>query len=119
MGSSGVSLSISESVAFSATTATVGASVGYELQTAGAITTARMACTGAPAGSDLVVAVQLSTDGGTTWTTVATLTIPAGTTTTAAVAPTQAVSAGDLVRVNATSVGSTTPAANVLVQVST
>lgn len=113
----GIAGSASETVSFSATTATVGASVGYQLQSSGTITTARMACTGAPAGSDLVVAVQLSTDGGTTWTTISTLTIPAGSTAAVTASPSRAVSAGDLVRVNATSVGSTTAAANVLVQV--
>lgn len=103
-------------VRFSAETPTTGTTGTDRAPAARTITGARMRVGTAPAGSALTVQVQHYD--GSTWTTVATLTVAAGSTTEATAGTlSQAQSAGHLLRLNVTSVGSTTPAGDVVVDV--
>lgn len=104
-------------VRFSASTASVASTGSDRADVARTITSARMRVSGAPVGSALTVQVQHSTDGAS-WTTVATLSVAAGSTTEAVSgALSQAQAVGNLIRLNVTSVGSTTPATGVVVDV--
>lgn len=104
-------------VRFSAATAVVAVTGSDRAGSARTITSARMRCATAPVGSALIVQVQHSADG-SSWTTVTTLSIAAGSTAEAsATGLTQAQSAGHLVRLNVTSVGSGTAATGVVVDV--
>ena len=69
----------------------------------------------APVGSPLTVGVQHYN--GSTWSTIGTLSIAAGSTVEAVISFTQAQVVGNLVRLNVTSVGSSTAAAGVAVDV--
>lgn len=105
-------------VRFSASTASIGVTGSDRASTARTITSARMRVTGAPEGSAMTVVVQHYN--GTTWSTVTSLTVAAGSTTEAVVTGlAQAQSVGHLLRLNVTSVGSTTAATGVVVDVFT
>lgn len=80
------------------------------------LTGARMRTASAPVGSPLTVQVQHYADG-VGWTTIATLSIAAGSIIEATATFTQAQLVNDLVRLNVTSIGSTTPATGVVVDV--
>lgn len=96
--------------------AVIGASGPDRADVARTITSARMRTRTAPAGSDLIVQVQHFN--GTSWSTITTLTMTAGSLTEVVSGTlTQAQSVGHLLRVNATSVGSTTAAQGVVVDV--
>lgn len=104
-------------IRFSAATAAVATTGSDRADSARTITQARMRCGTAPVGSALTAIVQHSTDG-TSWSDVATLTIAAGSTTEAVSGTLSQVQAvGNLVRLNVTSVGSTTAATGVVVDV--
>jgi hypothetical protein len=100
---------------FAASTATVSATGTDRAPQARTLTEARMRVSSAPSGSALTAQVQHF--GGSSWSTIATLTIPSGSTTEAVAALTQAQSVGHLLRLNVTSVGSTTAATGVVVEV--
>lgn len=101
---------------FSAQTASIVASAAISITTAITIGQCRLSCTGAPAGSNLIVVLQSSTNGGTTWSDVQSLTIVAGSTTAQTATPSAAIASGALIRVNCTSAGSGTAAVGVLYQ---
>lgn len=106
-------------VRFSTATATITATASDRALVARTITSARMEAATAPVGSPLTVQVQHTADG-TTWTTIATLTIPTGSAAYSEVIQTgltQAQAVGNRVRLNVTSVGSTTAATGVVVDV--
>lgn len=91
---------------FSAPVATTGPSATDRAYVARTIKEVHMRCQGAPVGSDLVVPVQSFASG--TWTTVATATIAAGSTTAYAnTSLSYAQAVGNLLRVNPSSVGTT------------
>lgn len=102
-------------IQFSAATATIGSSPSDYAYAARTLTGARMRVVSAPVGSSLSVDVQHHN--GTSWSTVSTLTITAGSTTEVTTSFTQAQTVGQMVRVNVTSVGSTTAATGVIVDV--
>lgn len=110
------SSSVGASFLFSSQISSVTVSAAVRVASNATIGQCRLSVTGAPVGSNLVVALQVSTDGGANWTTAQTLTVMSGTTSAVSANPGYALSTGDLVRVNATSVGSTTAAAGVLFQ---
>lgn len=101
---------------FSSQTASITASAAVRAAASATIGQCRLSCTGGPAGSNLTVILQVSSNGGSSWGTVQSLSIINGSTTAVSADPGYAVSSGDLVRVNATSVGSTTAATGVLYQ---
>jgi hypothetical protein len=103
-------------VRFSATVPTTGATGTDRSYGSRTLTGARMRTTTAPVGSSLAVDVQSSTDG-SSWTTQTTLTIAAGATTEATGSFSLTQADGNLIRLNVTSVGSTTPATGVVVDV--
>jgi hypothetical protein len=105
-------------VRFSAETASTGTTGSDRAAADRTITEARMRVGGAPAGSALTAEVQHYN--GSAWSTVATLSIAAGSTTEdVETGLSQAQSAGHLLRLNVTSVGSTTAATDVVVDVIT
>lgn len=91
--------------------AEVGESAPYDVRNAGTMTRASLACTTAPVGSGLVVDVLLNGD------VVTTLTVAAGSTGPVIEALSEPVAIDDLITLEATSVGSTTPATNVVAQI--
>lgn len=105
-------------VRFSAAVASIATTGTDEALKSRTITEARMRCESAPVGSALIAVVQHWN--GTTWTDITTLTIAAGSTTQHVVTGlSQAQSAGHRLRLNVTSVGSTTAAKNVVVDITT
>ena len=75
----------------------------------------RLECTSAPVGSALAWTLRYTSDHGVTWTTISSLSIASGATTLYTTATVVlSVPAGAQLGVNATSAGSTTPAANVV-----
>ena len=102
-------------IRFAATTAVVGVTPSDRAYVARTLTGARMRTASAPSGSALTVQVQYFNGG--SWTTVGTLTIASGSMVESVISFTQAQSIGDLVRLNVTSVGSTTAATGVVVDV--
>lgn len=102
-------------IRFSAAVATTGVTATDRAYAARTLTGARMRVAGAPVGSNLVVQVQHYD--GSSWTTVGTLTINDGSTVETSASFTQAQIVGNLVRLNVTSVGSTTAATGVAVDV--
>jgi hypothetical protein len=98
------------SVVFSSDPAKLGASGAYRVRTATRVRRFALDCTSAPAGSPLTV--QALRNG----TMIAQLTIPAGSSDPQVAELSQFVDAGDLLSVNATSVGSVTPAGGVTAQ---
>jgi hypothetical protein len=105
-------------IQFSAQTPVVGGTGSDEAQQARTLTGAKMRVVSAPAGSALTVQVQHSSTSGASWTDVGSaLTIVAGSTTAVSVTFSQAQTAGHLVRLNVTSIGSTTAAGGVTVDV--
>ncbi len=102
-------------IRFSAAVATTGVTATDRAYVARTLTGARMRVASAPVGSNLVVQVQHYD--GSSWTTVGTLTINDGSTVETAASFTQAQIVGNLVRLNVTSVGSTTAATGVAVDV--
>ena len=102
-------------VRFSAAIATTGVTATDRAYTARTLSGARMRVSGAPVGSNLVVQVQHYD--GSSWTTVGTLTINDGSTVETSTSFTQSQIVGNLVRLNVTSVGSTTAASGVAVDV--
>lgn len=101
-------------ITFGGAVATVGVTNTNRAYVARTLKGARMRVAGAPIGSALTVQVQ-SFD--TTWTTVATLTMPASSTAEVVSTFTKAQVAGNLLRLNVTSVGATTPATGVAVDI--
>jgi hypothetical protein len=103
-------------IQFGADTAVIGATGSNRAYDTRTLTGARMRVATAPAGSALTAQVQHWN--GTTWTSVGSaLSIAAGSTTESFQPFTQTQVAGEMVRLNVTSVGSTTPAAGVSVDV--
>jgi len=102
-------------VMFAAATATTGVTASDRAYVARTLTGARMRVAGAPVGSSLVAQVQHFD--GSSWTTLGTLTTTTGSTVEATAAFTQDQLVGNLVRLNITSVGSTTAASGVAVDV--
>ena len=103
-------------VRFSADTATTGTTGTDRAYAARTITSARMRCGTAPDGSALTVQVQHYN--GSAWSTITTLTIADGSTTESVQSSlSQAQSVGHLLRLNVTSVGSTSAATDVVVDV--
>lgn len=119
----GVALAMAkQSTRFSADTPTIGATASNKALGVRTITSATLEAGSAPVGSNFVVEVQHWN--GTAWSTVTTLTITTGTSVptsgvieVASAALSQAQVAGNRVRLNVTSVGSTTPARDVVVEV--
>lgn len=103
-------------IRFSVGTPAVGASATDRAGGSRTLTGARMRAATAPAGSSLIAQVQHSTDDNT-YTTIGTLTMTAGSRTEQTASFSQAQSLGHYVRVNVTSVGSTTAATGVVVDV--
>ena len=97
-----------------ATVTTTGTDRAYGTRT---LIGARMRVGTAPSGSALFVNVQHSDDSGATWSTAGSLSIASGSTTEVSATFTQAQSVGHLVRLQITSVGSTTAATDVVVDV--
>ena len=107
---------VPDSVVFSSASPATGASGSDRASQARTLTQARMRVATAPVGSALTVRVQHSTNSGTSWTDAATLTIAAGSTTEAVSSTLNVAQAvGDLARIFVDSVGSTTPATGVVV----
>lgn len=102
-------------ITFSSPIAVSGVSPTDKAYAPRTLTGAYMRVASAPAGSDLVVAVQHW--GGASWSTLATLTVEDGSVIEAEADLSQAQVAGDMVRINCTSVGSTTAATGVIVDV--
>lgn len=102
-------------IRFSAPTAVLGVSPTDYSYGSRTLKGARMRVSSAPVGSALTVLVQHWN--GTSWVTLGTLEIVDGSVTEAVVSFTQAQSVGNMVRVNCTSVGSTTAATGVAVDV--
>lgn len=100
---------------FAAAVAMVGVTPSDKAYAPRTLTNAYMRVSSAPAGSDLVVQVQHWD--GFTWNVVGTLTIVDGSVTETSVAINQAQDAGNLLRLNVASVGSTTAATGVVVDV--
>lgn len=105
----------STAVSFSASVAMTGVTGTDRCYAARTLTEARMRVASAPAGSDLVVEVQ-SWDG-TVWSTAATLTVDDGSVLEAVEPMALEQSTGDLLRLNVVSVGSSTAATGVVVDV--
>lgn len=103
-------------IRFSVETPAVGASARDRAGVARTLSGARMRAETAPVGSSLIAQVQHSTDG-TSWSTIGTLTMTAGSTTEQTASFSQAQSVGHFLRVNLTSIGSTTAASGVVVDV--
>lgn len=95
-----------------ATIATTGA---HRVSVAQTLAQARMRTVTAPAGSALTAVLQRFTGGA--WANLATLTIADGTVAESVVSVTTTLAVDDLLRLNVTSVGSTTPATGVVVEV--
>ena len=102
-------------IRFSAPTAVIGVSPTDYAYGSRTLTGARMRVASAPAGSALVAEVQHWD--GFIWTTLTTLTIADGSVTDAVASFSQAQVAGNMVRINCTSVGATTAATGVAVDV--
>jgi hypothetical protein len=102
-------------VQFSAATATTGVTGSDRAYVARTLTGARMRVATAPSGSALTVAVQHFD--GFTWTTIGTLTMADGTSIEQTATFSQAQAVGNLIRLNISSVGSTSAAAGVTVEV--
>jgi hypothetical protein len=102
---------------FAAQTASIAVSAAISISSAITLGQCRLSCTGAPAGSNLVVILQASADGGPTWTDAQQLSIIDGTTAAQTANPAYAVNPNSLLRVNCTSSGSGTAATGVLFQV--
>jgi hypothetical protein len=91
--------------------AVIGASGSWRAPAAGTVTRVNLSATGAPAGSNLVV--EFKKNGAAAF---STLTMTAGTTTAQTATPNESFASGDLLTVNATSVGSGTAALGVVAQ---
>jgi hypothetical protein len=102
---------------FAAQTASIAVSAAISISSAITLGQCRLSCTGAPAGSNLVVILQASADGGSIWTDAQQLSVIDGTTAAQTANPAYAVSPNALLRVNCTSSGSGTAATGVLFQV--
>lgn len=107
---------ISAPLQFSASTAAVGTTGSNRAYVTRTLKGARMRVGSAPSGSALTVAIEHSTNG-TSWSSVGTVSIASGSTTEASTTFTQAQAAGNLVRLNVSSVGSVVPATNVVVDI--
>ena len=103
-------------IRFSASTATFGNTGTDRAYTARILSGARLRIGSAPSGSSLAVNIQYSTNG-TTWTTIATLAVASGSTTEAITNFSLTQNAGDLLRLNVTSVGSLVPAMGAVVDI--
>lgn len=104
-------------VRFSAPTAVLGVSASDYCYGPRTLSGARMRVASAPQGSALTVVVQHWD--GFAWNDLATLSIAAGSVTEATASFVQAQTVGNMVRINCTSVGSTTAATGVAVDVVT
>lgn len=102
-------------IQFAAATTLTGVTPTNRAYVARTLTGARMRVASAPAGSALTAQVQHYD--GSTWSTVATLTIADGSITESVVSFTQAQSVGNLLRLNVTSIGLTTAATGVVADV--
>lgn len=109
-----------EPYVWNATTPTTGTTAAWRVQSARTLSSARMRCVTAPVGSALTAQLQLSTNDGASFTTISTLTIAAGSTTEAVANNIgQALAVGNLLRLNVSGIGSTTPATQVVVEAHT
>ncbi len=102
-------------IRFSAATALTGVTPTDRVYSARTLTGAHMRVASGPTGSALTVQVQHFD--GMSWTTIGTLTIADGSITEAVISFTQAQAVGDLLRLNSTSIGLTTAATGVVVDV--
>lgn len=102
-------------IRFAAAVALTGVTPTDRAYRARTLVGARMRVASAPAGSALTAQVQHFD--GSTWTTISTLSIAAGSTVEAVNTFTQAQAVGDLLRINTTSIGTTTAATGVVVDV--
>ena len=102
-------------IRFSAAVATTGVTATDRAYAARTLVGARMRVASAPSGSALSVDVQHFD--GSTWTTIGSLSIASGSTVEVTTSFSQAQVVGNLVRLNVTSVGSTTAATGVAVDV--
>ena len=102
-------------IQFAAAVAMTGVTPTDRAYVARTLTGARMRTASAPSGSALTAQVQHYN--GTIWTTIGTLTISDGSVVEVSTSFTQAQSVGDLLRLNVTSVGSTSAATGVIVDV--
>ncbi len=102
-------------IQFAAATAVVGVSPTDLAYVSRSLTGARMRVASAAVGSALTAEVQHYD--GATWTTIGTLTITSGSVAEAVIAFTQVQSVGNMLRLNVTSVGATTAATGVVVDV--
>lgn len=102
-------------VRFSTPTAIIGVSSTDYCYVARTLTNARMRVSSPPVGSPLTVQVQHWN--GFTWTTFATMSIPGSSVIEATASFSQVQNAGDMVRINCTSIGSTMPATGVIIDV--
>lgn len=102
-------------IRFSSPTAVLGVSPTDKTYLSRTLTGANMRVASAPSGSPLTVEVQHWD--GFTWITVGTLTIASGSVTEASISFSQSQDIGDMLRINCTSVGSSTAATGVVVDV--
>lgn len=104
-----------DNILFSAPTAVLGVSPTDRARASRTLVEARMRVASAPAGSDLVATVQHWN--GFSWEDVSTLTIPNGSVTEVVDEFSQHQTAGNMARLNVTSIGATTAASGVVVEV--
>jgi len=102
-------------IQFSAAVALTGVTPTDRAYVARTLTGARMRTASAPSGSALTVQVQHWD--GSSWTTIGTLSIASGSTVEAVASFSQAQTVGNMVRLNVTSIGSTSAATGVAVDV--
>jgi hypothetical protein len=105
----------SQPIQFAAATALIGATPTVRAYVARTLTGARMRTSSAPNGSALTVEVQHHD--GSSWTTIGTLSIPASSTVEATASFSQAQVVGNLLRLNVTSIGLSTAATGVVVDI--
>jgi hypothetical protein len=97
--------------------ATIAVSGSHRVSATQTLAQARMRTATAPSGSALTVEVQRQVNSTGSWTTLTTLSIASGATTEDVETVTTSLAVNDLLRLNVTSVGSTTPATGVVVEV--
>lgn len=103
-------------IRFGAAVASAGVTGSDRAAGARTLTSARMRVAGAPVGAALTVQVQHSTNG-SSWSTIGTLTIADGSVVESVTGLSQLQATGNLVRLNATSIGTTTAATGVTVDI--
>lgn len=104
-------------IRFSAAQPVVGVTGSDKAYSARTIIGANMRTQTAPVGSDLSIVLQQSSNNGASWTALGTLTIAANSTAETSLVLSQSQIVGWLLRLSVISVGSTTPATHVVVDV--